>query len=102
MLKKDPLSRPSLREIISSDEFFHAIVNVKHSDATIERLRSEHGLFNYGVTPFETKEVEIKRIDWSIDHYYLGEVKQGTKIRHGRGVWIYSSFIEESFWMDDK
>ena len=102
MLKKDPLSRPSFNEIISSDDFFHVIVNVKHSNAKIERLRTEHGLFKYGVTPFETGEVEIKRIDWSIGHYFLGDVKKGTKIRHGRGILVHSSYIEESFWKDDK
>jgi hypothetical protein len=49
-----------MREIICLDEFFHAIVNFKHSNATIERLRSKHGIYKYGVAPFETGELEIK------------------------------------------
>ena len=102
MLKKNPLDRPSMREIICSDEFFHAIVNFKHSDATIERLRSELGPYNYGVAPFETGELEIKRIDFEDGDYYLGEVKLGTNIRHGRGVYITSSFISECWRKDDK
>ncbi len=101
MLKKNPFDRPSMREIICLDEFFHAIVNLKHSDATIERLRSEHGLYKYGVAPFETGELEIKGIDLTDGDYYLGEVKLGTNILHGRGVHITSSSISESWWKDD-
>jgi serine/threonine protein kinase len=102
MLKKNPLDRPSMREIICSDEFFHAIVNFKLSDETIERLRSELGPYKYGVTPFETGELEIKRFDHPNGKYYLGEVKLGTKIPHGRGVHITSSSISESWWKDGK
>ena len=102
MLKKNPLDRPSMREIIDTDEFFHAIVNFKHFDATIERLRSEHGPFKYGPAPFETGDVEIKRVDYTNGDYYLGEVKLGTNILHGRGVYITSSSISESWRKDDK
>jgi hypothetical protein len=102
MLKKNALDRPSMREIICSDEFFHAIVNFKHSDATIERLRSELGPYNYGVAPFETGELEIQRYDFPSGNYYLSEVKLGTNILHGRGVYISSSFISECWWKDNK
>jgi hypothetical protein len=72
-------------------------VNFKHRDPTIERLRSDHGPFHYGPAPFETEEVEIKRVDYPDGDYYLGEVKVGTNIPHGRGVYFNSSFISESW-----
>ncbi len=45
MMIKNPENRPFMNEIIDSDEFFHAVVTIKHRHEGIERLRQRLGPF---------------------------------------------------------
>ncbi len=102
----DPVNRPNLKDIIQSDDFINFITSYKHSSQQIENLRKEHGLFKFGLAPFDTGDLTIAAFTIDDENTYIGEVKLGTLEKHGRGVYIndtiFSKFITEAWWMNGK
>ncbi len=62
------------------------------TSSIIKKLRAELGPFKYGPSPFPTRALDLRKIDYvdgkNYFAVYVGEVLPGTDIRHGRGVRI--------------
>lgn len=119
MLHKDPSRRPEMQHV--NTRLMAPLVAVMQS-ATIPKfedlkftLTSKHpvieerkrglGTFQYGIcVPFEMGQVQFKRIAYPGGYVYEGEVKAGTEVWHGRGVFVRVTGGEEQLhegWFKD-
>jgi len=119
MICKDSSYRPEMQHVNS--RLMPLLVQVMQSPTLLKleelkfTLSSKHpvieekkrglGTFQYGVcAPFEMGQVQFKRISYPGGYTYEGEVKAGTEVWHGRGVYVRASGGEEQMhegWFKD-